>query len=82
MAKYLTALVTPAGLEPATNSLEGCCSIRLSYGAEGIFRQSATAVRTSSTVARMKRSVIRGSFPGLRGAMRRSIRATPAQAWR
>ena len=36
MAKYLTALVTPAGLEPATNSLEGCCSIQLSYGAEGI----------------------------------------------
>src|SRR6266567_1968415 len=29
-------LVTPAGLEPATNRLEGCCSIRLSYGAEGI----------------------------------------------
>src|SRR5262249_10182181 len=26
-------LPTPAGLEPATNSLEGCCSIQLSYGA-------------------------------------------------
>jgi hypothetical protein len=26
-------LVTPGGLEPPTNSLEGCCSIRLSYGA-------------------------------------------------
>ena len=25
-------LATPAGLEPATNSLEGCCSIQLSYG--------------------------------------------------
>jgi hypothetical protein len=22
----------PAGLEPATHSLEGCCSIHLSYG--------------------------------------------------
>src|SRR6185312_1690927 len=27
------ALVTPAGLEPATIDLEGRCSIRLSYGA-------------------------------------------------
>ena len=26
-------LVTPAGFEPATNSLEGYCSIQLSYGA-------------------------------------------------
>ncbi len=24
-------LVIPAGLEPATRSLEGCCSIQLSY---------------------------------------------------
>jgi hypothetical protein len=30
---WLTLLVTPAGLEPAANSLEGCCSIQLSYGA-------------------------------------------------
>ena len=26
-------LATPGGLEPPTNSLEGCCSIQLSYGA-------------------------------------------------
>jgi hypothetical protein len=26
-------LVTPGGLEPPTNSLEGCCSNPLSYGA-------------------------------------------------
>jgi hypothetical protein len=26
-------LVTPGGLEPPANSLEGCCSIQLSYGA-------------------------------------------------
>ena len=25
-------LASPAGLEPATHSLEGCCSIHLSYG--------------------------------------------------
>ena len=25
-------MARPAGLEPATHSLEGCCSIQLSYG--------------------------------------------------
>jgi hypothetical protein len=25
-------VMRPAGLEPATHSLEGCCSIHLSYG--------------------------------------------------
>lgn len=25
-------MASPAGFEPATHSLEGCCSIRLSYG--------------------------------------------------
>jgi hypothetical protein len=33
LAKYLILLATPAGIEPATNSLEGCCSNPLSYGA-------------------------------------------------
>jgi hypothetical protein len=28
-------VATPGGLEPPTFSLEGCCSIQLSYGAEG-----------------------------------------------
>jgi hypothetical protein len=27
------AMATPGGLEPPTNSLEGCCSNPLSYGA-------------------------------------------------
>ena len=27
-----SALVIPAGFEPTTHSLEGCCSIQLSYG--------------------------------------------------
>jgi hypothetical protein len=31
-------MATPAGLEPATISLEGWCSIQLSYGAVGIRR--------------------------------------------
>ena len=28
----MLALVIPPGLEPGTHSLEGCCSIQLSYG--------------------------------------------------
>ncbi len=32
----------PGGLEPPTNSLEGCCSIHLSYG-RGIALQQLTA---------------------------------------
>ena len=30
------ALVIPAGFEPTTHSLEGCCSIQLSYGTKPI----------------------------------------------
>ena len=33
MPNPLKKLATPGGLEPPTNSLEGCCSIQLSYGA-------------------------------------------------
>jgi cytochrome P450 len=29
-------MATPAGIGPATNSLEGCCSIRLRYAAFGL----------------------------------------------
>ncbi len=33
-------MVRPAGLEPATHSLEGCCSIHLSYGRASVKRAS------------------------------------------
>lgn len=31
-SKRLWEVASPAGFEPATSSLEGCCSIHLSYG--------------------------------------------------
>ncbi|MDB5531097.1 MAG: hypothetical protein JWR51_4200 [Devosia sp.] len=34
----LEILAIPEGLEPPTNSLEGCCSIQLSYGTEALGR--------------------------------------------
>ena len=34
-------LARPAGFEPATHSLEGCCSIQLNYGRKIIFRTFA-----------------------------------------
>ena len=45
-------LAIPVGFEPTTHSLEGCCSIQLSYGTkssrenretEGIYRRPAAA---------------------------------------
>ena len=32
MSIFLLLLVIPSGFEPETHSLEGCCSIQLSYG--------------------------------------------------
>ena len=29
---FFCSFVIPAGFEPTTHSLEGCCSIQLSYG--------------------------------------------------
>ena len=37
-------LATPGGLEPPTFSLEGCCSIQLSYGAPRASQDPAAAV--------------------------------------
>src|SRR5262249_7888248 len=39
-------LVSPAGFEPATHSLEGCCSVQLSYG-EGFTDGRGERIRTS-----------------------------------
>ncbi len=40
LTEPMEILATPAGIEPATNSLEGCCSNPLSYGAVLFFRDS------------------------------------------
>ena len=38
----------PAGLEPATHSLEGCCSIHLSYGRVRLFNNLEESARTAT----------------------------------
>src|SRR6266536_4097146 len=45
-------LVTPGGLEPPTNSLEGCCSVQLSYGADGKsrYRPAVIGIKTRTYV--------------------------------
>jgi hypothetical protein len=43
--KTLRKLATPAGFEPATPSLEGWCSIRLSYGVDALVRFTRSARR-------------------------------------
>ena len=42
----LSALVIPAGFEPTTHSLEGCCSIQLSYGT--IVKNSLSSFQSTS----------------------------------
>jgi hypothetical protein len=49
----LISLATPGGLEPPTFSLEGCCSIRLSYGVVLPVR----GLYVASMPARQKRGV-------------------------
>ncbi len=45
-------VATPGGLEPPTFSLEGCCSIQLSYGVDGQFKADER-VPTKQTPARV-----------------------------
>ena len=33
---FFSSFVIPAGFEPTTHSLEGCCSIQLSYGTNSL----------------------------------------------
>ena len=39
MPSFISPEVIPPGLEPGTHSLEGCCSIQLSYGTAKIGRK-------------------------------------------
>jgi hypothetical protein len=42
----------PAGLEPATHSLEGCCSIHLSYGRVPLFNNLEDSASTATRFLR------------------------------
>jgi hypothetical protein len=43
-------VATPEGLEPPTNSLEGCCSIQLSYGATRACDKKPAAKRITASL--------------------------------
>lgn len=49
LAEFFVArgLATPGGIEPPTNSLEGCCSIQLSYGATARDRIISRQIKAS-----------------------------------
>jgi hypothetical protein len=57
MIKWLKSLATPAGLEPATNSLEGCCSNPLSYGANAANASAALHITPAGRYAIRVRKV-------------------------
>ena len=70
--KACNLYVIPLGLEPKTHSLEGCCSIQLSYGtipAKGIaklviFRRNASFARGSPVKLSGWTSTRCGRLPG------------------
>lgn len=44
----MKTMASPAGFEPATSSLEGCCSIHLSYGPESEEVPSPVVINAST----------------------------------
>ena len=53
------SLATPGGLEPPTFSLEGCCSIRLSYGAKVLAHDARDRCRmTAPPVSLIPRMIL------------------------
>ena len=64
-----SALVIPAGFEPTTHSLEGCCSIQLSYETD-----TFTIAALHSTIAmRLQNYNIYSNFPNVVTARRLKI---------
>lgn len=60
-------LASPAGFEPATSSLEGCCSIHLSYGpaSEGIV-PFACLIKGSGQSLRLSQEINASTVPDAR----------------
>src|SRR5712691_11662941 len=68
----------PGGLEPPTNSLEGCCSIHLSYGRGNRSSNLTPRIVTEHTTARVHPSVwTTGSFAARRAGKKPSLTAIP-----
>ena len=49
-------VVSPAGIEPATYSLEGCCSVQLSYGPNSYWGVGAPGFEPGTSCAQGRRA--------------------------
>jgi hypothetical protein len=67
------SLARPAGFEPATPSLEGSCSIRLSYGRVGIALAGFAAAGNRARVAQTDRPPVCSTFCALPVAVNLTI---------
>ena len=70
-AKFLKILAIPAGLEPATPSLEGWCSIRLSYGTVGANAGGSRLAAAPRTIAGIM-GFLKGFAPPVASALTHS----------
>src|SRR5690242_4887542 len=70
-------MATPAGIEPATRSLEGCCSNPLSYGAVAA---GLTALQPFAAMAATRRKPARLALPRrIFGSLRAQNAGAPRQ---
>ena len=68
-------LVCPEGIEPPTPSLEGWCSIRLSYGQTAKTRILGAGLNRAAArpVNDVVRTALNKNVPGLRGVLERFV---------
>ena len=71
-------LASPAGLEPATHSLEGCCSIQLSYGDEAGWKLVGARGFEPPTPCSQSRCATRLRYTPTRGGTLRRSEQTAA----
>jgi hypothetical protein len=74
---HLRELATPGGLEPPTNSLEGCCSNPLSYGAVGHLSRASGSSSPASPSGNCRHRTLAWDAPAAARSPHRRCRASP-----